>query len=204
LDDARMSAFFSRSLDDMAEPAAGIVLSCSSGDSDGGDEPARQIILLCKPIFGHLKGYDNASVLQSQVIDPPSWSVMARLSILLPYPPHQLGLRLAVRRVQSRLRPPRCHGRRRLCPVCPVGDDRAPYFSELVASSCTTSVSDVAACSPTPMRGTETRTRPLNAPIRHKAQAVPSTGRQEGLLFLLDPEAGGQDHGRDPTRSVGA
>jgi hypothetical protein len=25
----------------------------------GRDEPSREIILLCKPIFGHFKGYDN-------------------------------------------------------------------------------------------------------------------------------------------------
>ena len=47
----------------------------------------------------------------------------------------------------------------------PSGEDSAPYLRELVASSCTTSANVVAACSPTPMRGTETRTRPLNAPM---------------------------------------
>jgi hypothetical protein len=53
---------------------------------------------------------------------------MARLSILLPYPPHQLGLRLAVRRVQSRLRPLGVMAAQAMSSV-PVGDDRAPYFA---------------------------------------------------------------------------
>ena len=47
----------------------------------------------------------------------------------------------------------------------PAAADSAPYLSEFVASSCTTIANVVADASPTPMRGTETRTLPLKAPI---------------------------------------
>ena len=46
----------------------------------------------------------------------------------------------------------------------PLSDDRQPYLTELVASSWTISARLVAVLSPTPMRGTATRMRPLNAP----------------------------------------
>jgi hypothetical protein len=105
------------------------------------------------------------SALQSHEIEPPSWTVMARLRSLLPYPPSPAGEATVgpPRSVQTTTTSVSWAGQ--AISNVPVGDDRAPYFSELVASSWTTSASVVAACSPTPMRGTETRTRPLNAPM---------------------------------------
>jgi hypothetical protein len=47
----------------------------------------------------------------------------------------------------------------------PSAQESAPYLRELVASSCKTMASVVAARSPTTMRGTDTRMRPLNAPM---------------------------------------
>ena len=44
----------------------------------------------------------------------------------------------------------------------PVAAQSAPYLSEFVASSCRTSARVVVVVSPTPMRGTATRTRPRN------------------------------------------
>src|SRR5665213_686072 len=102
------------------------------------------------------------SALQSNVIDPPSWTVMPRLSSRLPYPPAPAGAVTGgpPRSVQTITTSLSC-GAHDMSSV-PAGDDSAPYLSELVASSCTTSASVVAACSPTPMRGTETRTPLLN------------------------------------------
>src|ERR1700712_1334146 len=104
------------------------------------------------------------SALQSQEIEPPSWIVMPRLSSLLPYPPSPVGAATdgPPRSVQTTTTSVSWAAQD--ISSVPVGEDNAPYFSELVASSWTTSASVVAACSPTPMRGTETRTRPLNAP----------------------------------------
>lgn len=46
----------------------------------------------------------------------------------------------------------------------PVSDESAPYLREFVASSWMINASAVADASPTPMRGTDTRIRSLNAP----------------------------------------
>jgi hypothetical protein len=61
------------------------------------------------------------SLLQSQVIDPPSWTVMPRLRSLLPYPLRLLELRPADRRVLSKPPQLRCHVERMICQACPEG-----------------------------------------------------------------------------------
>src|ERR1700693_3779364 len=105
------------------------------------------------------------SLLQSQAIEPPSWIVMPRLRSLLPYPPSSAGAITGgpPRSVQTTTTS--ASGAAHDMSRAPDGDDSAPYLRELVASSCTTSASVVAACSQTAMRGTATRTRPLNAPM---------------------------------------
>src|SRR5579864_7132216 len=92
--------------------------------------------------------------------EPPSWEVMLRLNSLLPKPPSSSGgvtggPPRSVQTITTSLS--------RTAPATsstPVASDSAPYFIELVASSCRTMARAVAPVSPTDMRGTDTRIAP--------------------------------------------
>src|SRR6476659_49539 len=118
-----------------------------------------------EPIFGHVKGHDHAlrvPVARNRAAELERHGAVEHFASIAPSPAGEATAG-PPRSVQVTTTSLSWAGQ--AISKVPVGDDRAPYFSELVASSWRTSASVVAACSPTPMRGTETRTRPLNAPM---------------------------------------
>ena len=139
---------------------------------------------------------------QLRSIDPPRCPQTLRSTSLVPYPPGPVGSWTSgpPRSLQTTTTSASCEWQE--TSSTPEGAENAPYLSELVASSCTTSASTVVVFSPMAIRGAAMRVLLPNRPCRRTGLEGSRAGPRGARRSAVD--LGPDERGRGPGQARSA